>query len=116
MLTKYLAALSLLALVGCTAAKYEYVAPQDPENLKCVRHCMDKKWSCSQECNAQHSRCMLGNVPTNIINTLKNRDDAKLQQQQTCDSNKHYCLERCESLYNDCYRTCGGTVKVYEIK
>jgi hypothetical protein len=106
-------------LAACTSYQYDYQAPSDPEGLACTRSCMDYKWDCSNRCQENHSRCMSNALMQDTLVDLGtmisgNANQDRRKATQGC--NTESCNSGCEANYNSCYKNCGGTIRVYEVK
>lgn len=102
-------------LISCTQYRYEYVPPQDEAGIACTRSCMNSKWDCSNNCESNYSRCMSGNGGINININSFGQAQPQQDRSSTCSWDKSSCMSNCGKFYNDCYRSCGGIVNVYEI-
>lgn len=121
-------------VVGCTQYRYEYIPPQDSEGIACVRACLDKKWYCSNNCQTSYSNCIASTnsgVNININNYTQQQnpfgqsnpfgqqtvDPYAMQREKhsACEDSKSSCTNNCNGFYDDCYRSCGGIINVYEV-
>lgn len=115
---KLVACVFILQILSCTEYHYEYIPPSDHEGIACTRHCMDKKWDCSNKCQKNHSTCLSAGKNNTIINMNNNKISKAKQEDNTlaCSRSKSSCLNLCARFYNDCYKICGGRIHIHETR
>ena len=96
--------------------QYTYLPPESPEGRSCIFQCENSKQSCQQleEMNYQH--CEERSRWERERCERKNERKGKKEKWYDCwGSSCSKNLERCDSMYVSCYRSCGGTVNVTNV-
>ncbi|MDE1900617.1 MAG: hypothetical protein KGI37_03095 [Alphaproteobacteria bacterium] len=114
----------MLAACGGDTARvfYAYTPPLTPGGMMCVDQCRKSHDFCAQSCGLDYRACIndMQAMSTKAFDRYAqqrfnaqlpvDRDPSSFEQDGTCNANRNACLADCESPYNSCYKSCGGSV------
>lgn len=109
----------LITVCGCETVRYAYTPPNSDQGRLCATQCGSTREACRnnqiQMSNKQDRQCEI-RADSVLKNCLANAKDQK--QREKCQLDQPYCgsfvdTDACDDEYNQCYSTCGGTVKTY---
>lgn len=101
------------SVTACSEYRYDYTPPVDAEGKACIRNCSNRRWDCDQNCEYHYRNCASSALAADTINNMTRSESKYIN---TCDYDRSSCISNCKQLYNECYKSCGGEVHVYEVK
>lgn len=108
-----LALLFLTQLAACVTTRYEYHQPRSSEGRICTAQCLNSKQQCETMSSMAYNQCRQNyNISQQLYNQCKKRD----KKDKSC-IQPTYCYQDrddCEDNYRECFKACGGKIRVVE--
>lgn len=98
---KHLLLLTVLFLTSCAQYDTSYTPPKTEMGMQCVSACINAKQACASNCQTQKS-----------IETMASLTQQAITRNQVATSTPDRGDCSCQNQYNECYKSCGGKVKI----
>lgn len=93
--------ISFLFLASCTQYETIYTPPRTEMGMLCVNTCINAKQICASNCQTQKS-----------IDTMASLTQQAITRNQITRPTPYRGDCGCQNQYNECYKSCGGKVKI----